>query len=282
MVAVVGPLGLRVHRERNSVNCLAFTGYEGALPLLITAALLAGAGIVVLAIRRGAKGSRARRGTMALAILPLALGALLLTGTPAPAQAATSAASTCDAAGPSGNDPGGANNPGGGSPTPSPSPSSSPSGSPTPTPSPSGTPVCVPNTMPDIDFDFSPLTWSISGNFVTSQAPSTAVAAEMTELDNSPGTNQASDNQYTMTSIADPSETVTGVVPNNEINFTHPDWAMTLIDSNIEGFANAHNLASPYTLSVGMIFGYPDGCGNTLTVHARYTGVWSPPPSIPQ
>jgi len=246
------------------VNCLAFTGTSDTLPLLIIAAVLTAAGIGALVIHRVRHGRRLRApGVAALALLPLALGALLLTATPVPAAQAAgplAAASQCAA------DPNGSSDPGGGS--------GLPGDTPTPSDSPS-TPTCTPTVQPDISFTFDD--WTINNSFVASPAlaPS-SLLPELVALRAQPGWVPA-DSQTTVTSA-----TLTATAQSVNPNYSNSDGEGTLDTTGVLALATTIGADNDFTLKYVTNFPYDDGCGNTLFAAVTYTGLYHVPPEIPQ
>lgn len=98
------------------MDCLANTGFDTVIPVIAAVVMLVAGGVALMLVRRG------RRGGAMLALLPLALGALLVTGAPTPVFA----------------------NAGGSCSTPVAAPTSPPAPTPTPTPS------CAPGTWADL------------------------------------------------------------------------------------------------------------------------------------
>ena len=265
------------------MNCLAFTGSSNAIPTLIIAGILLAAGVallVILRVRRGRFGA----GTGALILLPVLLGALALSTVPTPAQAVATA-NHCAAGqtpgGPGGpgdpGDPNGTGDPSVGPPTNTPTPTGTPVPTSTPTTTSTPTPpACVPTTYADIQQSF-PL-WSISDNGVISAPdPTASITAEMHQIDGFH--NNASDNTMT---ISNTTAFQTEVIPNDDVNFLHPSEALVVRQPDVDAFSNSTGISTPLTLIVKLIFSYDDGCGTTRTVFVEDTGVYSPPPAIPE
>jgi hypothetical protein len=240
--------------ERLLVNCLLpTTGVADFWPLLIVAAALAVAGVGFVLFQRLRHGGKIRgRGTAALVVLPLALGALLLGAVPAPS--AQAAPPTCIA------DPGGAGTPTG----------------PTPTPTPTVPPVCTPTVLPDIDYTFA--NWTIVGADIDSPAlvPSSSLP-ELVQLRAEPGWVPADSQTTVSTSAPVASATAQSVTP----FYSNSDGTGGLDQAGVLALASTIGVDNDFTVEYVTAFPYDDGCGNTLSANVDYTGFYHVAPAIP-
>jgi hypothetical protein len=242
------------------VNCLLpTTGITDFWPLVIVAAVLGVAGVGFVLFQRFRLGGKMRaRGTVALVILPLALGALLLGAGPAPtAQAATS---HCIA------DPGGPGAPGD---------PGNPGGS-TPIPTPTVPPACTPTVLPNIDFAFA--NWAIVGIDIESPAlvPSSSLP-ELVQLRAEPGWVPADSQTTVSTTGPVASATAQSVTP----FFSNSDGLGGLDEAGVLALASTIGVDNDFTVRYATAFPYDDGCGNTLSANVSYTGFYHVAPAIP-
>jgi hypothetical protein len=246
-----------------SMNCLALTGPDDGLPLLLTAAALIIAGIVLVVLRPWRRDRRRGRGTTtALVVLPLALAGMLLAGTPAPAHALSSA--SCQASPGDPGNPGAPGDPGDpGTPTPTATPSS------TPTPP----PTCTPLAFQNLEFTFP--SWQVDGDTTISPTPPPAFTTAFSQLIDH-GTNTSADN-HTHTENANLTAHYEGVTQTE--GFTSKGGAIYTSTSEVANFSASAGVTTPPAIYLKLTLGYryDDGCGGSA-VQVTYGGEFLPKP----